>query len=91
MLVIAVTNIANQVELDRSSSMTALDYNALLGKRVEITQFSHVFDDVTVEGIFLGYHVIHSSVNHDSNEILFLEDGFDEPDWVHFDFLYPLT
>lgn len=66
--------------------MANFDYNALLGKRVRLTC---TFPNATVKptGVFLGYQVIAPAYSDsmNPNEILFLEDGYKDPDWIVFD------
>lgn len=69
--------------------MAIVDYTSILGKRVKITQRSNIdgIDDLVSTGVFVGYNTIFPTFAKffDVNEILFLEDGFDKPDFVHFD------
>lgn len=66
--------------------MANFDYNALLGKRVNVIRF---FPDeiIKLTGVFLGYQVIAPAYSDsmNPNNILFLEDGFKDPDWIVFD------
>lgn len=69
--------------------MAVLDYKSILGKRVKITQRSTVngIEDLVSTGVLVGYTIIFPTFANlsDPNEILFLEDGYDEPDFIHFD------
>lgn len=77
-------------ELCRSSIMAILDYNSILGKRVKLTlksKFPNV-GDLVLNGVFLGFVVTADNYpQFKTDEILFLEDGYDELDFVCFDCL----
>lgn len=71
--------------------MAIVDYNAILGKRVKLTLKS-TFDfpnfDLVVMGVCVGFiFVAPNYPQFKTDKILFLEDGFDEPDFVYFDHL----
>lgn len=64
--------------------MAIVDYNAVLGKRVKLTSYNSFYGSVL--GYCVGFVVIAPNFERFStSEILFLEDGFDEPDFVNFD------
>lgn len=69
--------------------MAIVDYTAILGKRVKLTLSypGNVFPPYNVFGVIVGFVKCANGYEHfsNSNEILFLEDGFDEPDFVCFD------
>lgn len=71
--------------------MAVVDYNAILGKRVKLTLQSKFpnLGDLVVSGVCVGFVVTAQNFPNFSNdnEILFLEDGFDEPEYVCFDHL----
>lgn len=71
--------------------MSIVDYSSILGKRVKVTQsFETEEGDYLVStGFLVGYVTISPSFTKFSNpnEILFLEDGFEEPDYITFDCL----
>lgn len=71
--------------------MAIVDYNALLGKRVKLTLTypNDIFPPYDVFGVFVGFVNFADGYERFSNpnEILFLEDGYDEPDFVNFDHL----
>lgn len=74
-------------ELYRSSIMANLDYKAILGKRLRLTLDFPNAEDAIVTGVCVGYVVIDQNFSHKfKSEILFLEDGFDEADFVSCDF-----
>lgn len=65
--------------------MAVLDYTAFLGKRVKIAQ---IFDDECLisTGVLVGFvKVSQDFPRFNTDEILFLQDGFDEPDYISFD------
>lgn len=64
--------------------MAIVDYTAILGKRVKVKL---TFIDVFVFGVVIGFVKFADGYERFSspNEILFLEDGCDEPDYVCFD------
>lgn len=66
--------------------MAIVDYTSILGKRVNVIR---VFPDeiIKLTGVFLGYQVIAPAYSDsmNPNEILFLEDGYKDPDWIFFD------
>lgn len=67
-----------------NNKTTNFDYKSLLGKRLRFTFF--LSDELIITtGRCLGYHVTHPDFKHFSNQILFLEDDFDEPDWICFE------
>lgn len=72
--------------------MAVVDYTSILGKRVKLILQSK-FDlpnlgDLVVTGVCVGFVVTADNYpQFKTDEILFLEDGFDEPDFVHFDYL----
>lgn len=68
--------------------MANVDYTAILGKRVKLT-LTHpddVFPPYHVFGVVVGFVNYANGYERfaNSNEILFLEDGYDEPDYVYF-------
>lgn len=71
--------------------MTVIDYNAILGKRVKLTLLGgEVCEDIEVTGRCIGFPVLlpQYSYAHDlDRKILFLEDGWDEADFIYFDHL----
>lgn len=71
--------------------MAIVDYNAILGKRVKLTLTypGDIFPPHDVFGVFVGLMNYADGYERFSNpnQILFLEDGFDEPDLVYFDHL----
>lgn len=73
-------------ELNRSSIMADLDYNAILGKRLKLTLISPF--NLVLTGVCVGFVATALSYpQFKTDGILFLEDGFDEPDFIDFDFL----
>ena len=78
-------------ELYRSSIMANLDYNVFLGKRVRVIRSypDNIIPSVDLRGLFLGFVKYAEGYEFYScpNEILFLQDGFEEPDFICFDFL----
>lgn len=72
--------------------MAVVDYTSILGKRVKLILQSK-FDlpnlgDLVVTGVCVGFVVTADNYpQFKTDEILFLEDGFDEPDFVSFDHL----
>lgn len=72
--------------------MAVVDYTAILGKRVKLTLRPKFdlpnFGDLVVTGVCVGFVVTADNYpQFKTDEILFLEDGFDEPDFTHFDVL----
>lgn len=70
--------------------MAIVDYTAILGKRVKLTLQSKFpnLGDLVVNGVCVGFVVTADNYSKfKTDEILFLEDGFDEPDFVNFDHL----
>lgn len=67
--------------------MANFDYTPFLGKRVKLTFYNSFYGSVF--GYCVGFVVTSPNFEKFStNEILFLQDGFDEPDFVNFvDFL----
>lgn len=70
--------------------MAVVDYTSILGKRVKLilqSKFPNL-GDLVVTGVCVGFVVTADNYpQFKTDEILFLEDGFDEPDFVHFDYL----
>lgn len=68
--------------------MAILDYTSILGKRVKITLSypNDVLPPYNVFGVIVGFVDFASGYEHFScpNEVLFLQDGFDEPNFVVF-------
>lgn len=62
------------------------DNHALLGKRLRLTLDFPNAKNVIVTGVCVGYIVTVPDFRRFQNEILFLEDGYDEPDFICFDF-----
>lgn len=70
--------------------MAIVDYTAILGKRVKLTLQSKFpnLGDLVVSGVCVGFVVTADNYpQFKTDEILFLEDGFDEPDFLRFDVL----
>lgn len=70
--------------------MAIVDYTAILGKRVKLTLQSKFpnLGDLVLNGVCVGFVVTADNYSQfKTDEILFLEDGFDEPDFVNFDHL----
>lgn len=70
--------------------MAIVDYTAILGKRVKLTLQSKFpnLGDLVVSGVCVGFVVTADNYpQFKTDEIFFLEDGFDEPDFVSFDCL----
>lgn len=71
--------------------MAIVDYTAILGKRVKLTLTypNDIFPPCDVFGVFVGFVNCAEGYERFSkpNEILFLEDGADEPDFLVFDHL----
>lgn len=70
--------------------MAVVDYTLILGKRVKLTLKSRLpnLGDLSVIGVCVGFVVTADNYpQFKTDEILFLEDGFDEPDYVCFDYL----
>lgn len=79
-------------ELNRGSTMANVDYTVILGKRVKLTlkptfDFPN-FGDLVVTGVCVGFVVTAPNYpQFKTDEILFLEDGFNEPDFFNFNHL----
>ena len=69
--------------------MANFDYTPFLGKRVKLTLTypDDIFPPYDVFGVFVGFVNYADGYERFSNpnEILFLEDGYDEPDFLNFD------
>lgn len=69
--------------------MANFDYTPFLGKRVKLTLTypDDIFPPYDVFGVFVGFvnYVDGYERFSNPNEILFLEDGYDEPDFLNFD------
>lgn len=66
------------------------DFTSFLGKRVRLT-FNYPTDEIPpylANGVIVGFVKYAECYEHTpTNEVFFLEDGEDEPDFVHFDVL----